>query len=328
MSNGHFTVKAITDLNEAKVGDKFVPSDFASLTTEGKFVQLEYVEEKREREKYKVGPGLWTIRETATGLELEKTAFVSDGILGDVVNIEEITHKIECFRRNFDKYREFGIEVPRRSALIYGVAGTGKTTGIIQACNNYLSTNRVAAILWPTDKIEAGDVKDFIKTFQYVDIDWLILVAEDIGGVEIDQVRMKSTSSLLSLLDNKEKTFTIPVFIAATTNHPENFLGNLTNRPGRFDDKIHVGYPSPATRRKLLDFFAKGRANEKDLDRITHKQFNEFSAAHLQEAVIRSAIHEITLDTALTNILKEIEHYKNLFQMDKTKFGIGMSSDD
>ncbi len=327
MSTGHFIVKAITDLNEAKVGDKFVPSDFASLTTEGKFVQLEYIEEKHEREKNKVRPGLWTIRETPSGLELEKTAFVSDGILADVVNIEEITHKIECFRRNLHKYKEFGIEIPRRSALIYGVAGTGKTTGIIKACNNYLGTNKVAAILWPTDKIDAGDVKDFVKTFEYVDVEWLILVAEDIGGVEIDQVRMKSTSSLLSLLDNKEKTFTIPIFIAATTNHPENFLGNLTNRPGRFDDKIHVGYPSGETRRKLLDFFAKGGASKESLDRVTRKEFNEFSAAHLQEAVIRSAIHEITLDTALTNILKEIEHYKNLFQMDKTKFGIGMGDD-
>jgi len=52
--------------------------------------------------------------------------------------------------------------------------------------------------------------------------------------------------------------------IIATTNHPETFLGNLTNRQEDFPDKIEVSWPDSNARKALL----KSSDKEKKLLRI------------------------------------------------------------
>jgi SpoVK/Ycf46/Vps4 family AAA+-type ATPase len=321
---GHFKIKAKQKLSNMKIGDRLEESDFTSITPDtGEFVQMSYVEDEKEQRTYEVKPGTWTMQKTVHGLKLEPTSFVSDSILETFVNTKELTTKIDCFFRNLHVYKEHGIEIPKRAALLYGPAGTGKTTNIISVCNNYTKDGNTAIVIWSTDKHDAHEVKDFIKTFEYKGVNKLILVAEDIGGVEMDQVRMKSMSSLLSLLDNKEKTFTLPVFIIATTNFPENFMGNLTNRPGRFDDKIECPYPNGAQRKELLKFFGKGKISEDILEKISYKKYdNAFSAAHLQEVVIRSAIYELEMSKVIDQIAKDIKDFNNAFISNKQKLGI------
>jgi ATP-dependent 26S proteasome regulatory subunit len=170
-------------------------------------------------------------------------------------------------------------------------------------------------LLWHTDKIEAGDVKDFIKHLQYEGVAKMILVAEDIGGIEIDQARIRSESALLSLLDNQESTFKFPTYILATTNYPENFMGNLTNRPNRFDDKIRVGYPKGSARAQLLKFYDKENLlDEEALTLIASKKCDEFSPAHLREVIIRSAIYDQNPAETIKAMIKEIADYAQAFQ--------------
>lgn len=143
----------------------------------------------------------------------------------------------------------------------------------------------------------------------------MILVAEDIGGIEIDQARIRSESALLSLLDNQEQTFKIPTYILATTNYPENFMGNLTNRPNRFDDKIRVGYPKGSARQELLKFYDKENlVDEPALVLIGSKKCDEFSPAHLREVIIRSAIYDQKPWDTIRAMIKEIEEYAKAFQ--------------
>lgn len=195
---------------------------------------------------------------------------------------------------------------------------TGKSTGISKVIRNYTGDNKTAVVVWPTDKYEASKVKDFVKSFKYVGVERLIMIVEDIGGVEVDQVRMKSDSSLLSLLDNQEKTFTIPVFILATTNHPEIFLGNLTNRPNRFDDKIEVGYPDSKFRCALLNFFNKDVMTEKEaLDLMSDDKTEKFSPAHIREIIIRSRIYDKTIPDVIREMIKEIGTFENAFEKPK-----------
>jgi SpoVK/Ycf46/Vps4 family AAA+-type ATPase len=152
----------------------------------------------------------------------------------------------------------------------------------------------------------------------------LILIIEDLGGVEVDQVRIKSMSSLLSLLDNMEKTFNIPTAIIATTNHPENFLGNITNRPQRFDTKIEVKPPTAEERVQFLRFFSKDTAAREALDEIKNKKYQDFTPAHIKEMLMRSELNDITLIESLKEIHKEVESYKKLFDEKKQgKFGLG-----
>lgn len=318
---GHFLVKAKNTLDAMNIGDKVSESDFATITPSGTFVQLEYIEDDEKREPYKVKPGIWAIQKTMRGLVLLPTSFISDKILDSFVNTKNITDKIDCFFNKIPVYKELGFEVAKRAALLYGPAGTGKSTSITVVANKYASDNKTAVIIWHTDKFEAFEVKDFIKSFQYDGVEKLVVIAEDIGGVEIEQARMKSDSSLLSLLDNQEKTFTIPVFILATTNYPENFMGNLTNRPNRFDDKIEVGYPAPGQRIELLKFFKKEELLEDEAEAIGSKKAEEFSAAHIREVIIRSKIYDKAIPVVINEMFAEIEYYKNAFQK-KSYMGI------
>jgi len=318
---GHFKVKAKNSLSSMNIGDKIEESDFATITPEGTFVQLEYIEGNLEREPFDVKPGIWAIQKTSKGLVLLPTSFVSDKILDSFVNTKNITDKIDCFFNKIPIYKELGFEVAKRAALLWGPAGTGKSTSITVVANKYAGDDKTAVIVWHTDKFEAFEVKDFIKSFNYVGVEKIILIVEDIGGVEIDQVRMKSDSSLLSLLDNQEKTFTIPTFILATTNYPENFMGNLMNRPNRFDDKIEVGYPTSEQRGKLLEFFAKDNITPESLVEIKEPRCKEFSPAHIREVVIRSRLYDRTMASVIKEMCDEIETYKKNFQK-HSKMGI------
>lgn len=318
---GHFKISSISEINKMNLQDRVEESDYAITTTDGKFIQFEYIEEEKEIENYEVIPGIYAIQDMGNRLELVKTSFVKDEILDSFVHTQNIEDKINCFFNKFDVYKQFGIEVPKRNILLYGPPGTGKSTAISKIVSKYSTDGKTAVVVFHTDTIDASDVKSFFKRFKYQNVEKVILVMEDIGGTEIDQTRMRSDSSLLALLDNQEKSFKIPTLIISTTNFPEVFLGNLTNRPGRFDDKIEVGYPNPEYRAKLLEFFTKNSASEEAKKLITSKSTNEFSPAHIRECVIRSAIYDKTLEDVIKEMVAEIEHYKNAFQK-RSKLGL------
>lgn len=331
---GKFKVKAKNNLASMNIGDEISESDFATLTPDGQFVQLEYIEDQDSSDMYEVHPGIFCIQKTMTGFKLEPTTFVKDSILKTFIHTETITTRIDCFFRNLHRYKEFGIEVPSRKMMLYGPPGVGKTTAINGLAEEYTKDKKTLVVVWPTDKFEAFHVKDFIKSFSYTGgIEKMILIVEDLGGVEIDKVSMKADSSLLSLLDNQEKTFKLPVLILATTNHPEIFGGALTNRPGRFDDKIHIGYPPGSYRQDLFNFFIKDingldPLDIKDtLELMDSNLTKEFSTAHIKEVVIRSAIYEKLMCDVVRELATEQEKYKKDFMDKNGKMGIGSFDD-
>lgn len=309
-----------------QIGEKLPESDFACVSGD-QFVQLEYVEESTKSEPYKVKPGIWTIKKGGGRLILQETEFSNDKLLDSFVHTKDISKRVDKFFERLHVYKDFGIEIPRRAMLLYGPAGTGKSSVITKISKQYAQQKDVAVIIWKTDVIDPYDVKEFVKTFQYKGVEKLILIAEDIGGVEVDQVRIKSESSLLSLLDNQEKAFTIPVMIIATTNYPENLLANLTNRPQRIDDKIEVGYPDGKQRRALFKFFAGKRRLKKFLyELIESKPYSKFTPSHIKEIFVRAAIYDISLRKAMNQVREDIERFDALFQ-NKIKLGIAVSND-
>ena len=326
MSRGHFKVTSKVKLSELNKGDRIEESDFASMTDDGQFIQMEYVSPEESMEMVDAKPGVYTIVKTPMGLALEKTEFMQNNVLRDFINTKEILEKIGNFFSRLNVYQKHKV-FPKRGILLYGPPGTGKTTAIAEAVNSVKDNQEYFTLVWHTDKIEAGDVKDFIKHLNYIGPNKMILVVEDIGGIEIDQARMRSESSLLALLDNQEKAFKIPTLILATTNYIENFMGNLTNRPGRFDEKIKVDFPPSEARVRLIKFYdVDSMLDETALGKIASKKCDKLTPAQLQEVIVRSEINAMDPNTVIDQMIKEIENYEKNFN-ERSRAGIGMFDD-
>lgn len=320
---GHFILKSKKKLEDMQEGERLEESDFSQLTQTGTFVQFEYISEDNKLPKYPVKPGVYAIAKNMTGYQLVETSFTNDRILEEFVNTEHITSVIDKFFTRLHVYTEEGIEVPKRAALLYGPAGTGKSTAISKIVQKYSKESGTFVLVWHTDKFEASEVKSFVQSFDYQGVERMILIVEDIGGMENDRAQVRSDSSLLSLLDNKERTFTKPIYIIATTNFPENLMANLTNRPDRFDDKIEVGFPPSDARKALLKFYLKDAWTQEAEDQIAHRKCDEFTPAHIREVRLRSRIHDKLPQDVIKDICKEIESYKKAFSKQKSMgFGV------
>ena len=326
---GHFKLKNKVKLSDITEDTIITESDYATITPEGLFVQLEYFDEDDSLiEPTIVKPGIHTIVKTMAGLKLTPTEFNKDTILESFVYTKEIEERIDTFFSKVDTYHRYGFEIAKRGMLLYGPPGSGKSTVLNKVSRRYGADGKTAVLVWSTDKFDAGSVKDFIKSFQYQGVERLILIAEDIGGVEVSNARIQSESSLLSLLDNQEKTFRISTMIIGTTNYPENFMGNLTNRPNRFDDKINVGFPPASARIELLKFFDKDNlANQDAVELIGSKKCEEFTPSHIREAIIRSAIFDKDVTSTINEMLNDIKKFKKAFE-DKKSMGMGLYGDN
>jgi len=317
----HFVVTKILPIEDVKVGDVISTSDYV-ISNDNKFIQLEFIREEKEDHAIPLRPGIYTAKPTSSGLKLYDTEFTKDAILTSFSTTSEITGKIECFFNNLHIYKEYGYDVPKRAILLYGPAGTGKSSTITQVITQFMGDGKTAVVIWKTDVVEPDDMKHMISHFEYEGVERLFFIAEDLGGVEAEDARMSSKSSLLSLLDNQEKTFKIPVVIIATTNFPEMFLANIANRPQRFDDKIKAGYPNAKERADLMKFLSKDRATEEAIKMIQDKKFAEFTPAHIKDSIIRSAIYSMDHCEVLLGMLEEIDSYNKGYS-DKRGMGFG-----
>lgn len=325
MSN-YFKVSKVTDFNNLDLNDTIPEADFSLLTNKDKFIQFEFVnnEEKYKRD-IEVKSGVWALAFENNTFTLKSSEFTKVSLIEDYTFTKDITSKVDTFFRKLDVYKELNIDA-KRGILLYGPPGGGKSTAIAKVAELYANSPETAIIIWPSDKFQARNVKDFLNNLNYTknNIQKLILIIEDLGGVEQNNGPRYSEASLLSILDNSERTFTIPTMIIATTNFPEMFLENLTNRPQRFDDVIEVKRPTSSARVQFLAFFGKDSITESDKEKIRHSRYDIFSPAHIKEIVVYSKLYDISIADSIDKVFTQADRAIKNFS---SKKGVGIGFD-
>lgn len=325
---GKFKIKDKTllkDIYEGKV--EFVNESDLAIQDEGYLLQFEYMKDETQKNVV-IKPGHYNLTKTMAGIDVEAAEFVEKELLKSVTNTSKILLEAETFFNNLHVYEELG-QPKKRGILLYGSPGQGKSVSIIQSAKDLKATDPGAVVInWPTSEIEAHNVFKFFTSHSEYDPSCtkLILIIEDIGGSSHEGYSHRDavSSSLLNLLDGINSVFKIPTLILSTTNHPENLMKSLADRPGRFDMMLEIESPSYAERVSLVEFIAKRPLNaeeKKALDEKENPGVDNFSIAHLQEIVIRSRLHKKGLDVVVKDLTAHSKKFNLSFTKSKKKSG-------
>src|ERR1035437_5600418 len=327
---GKFTIKKITkfaDLVEGQVLE--LPESDLCMQNETSIIQMKYERADDDR-KYEVKPGIYTLAESPAGLQTVKMELKQRGLLETFDNTSKIIKEARTFFSKLDVYETLK-RPKKRGVLLYSKPGLGKTSAIEKFCGDFVKEDAgTVVIIWPTSDIEADSVCRFLSTrSEYTaECTRLVLIIEDIGGGERDGDHGRSAldSGLLNLLDGVGVTFKLPTFIVATTNHPENLLESLADRPGRFDLMIELLPPPTTEKQALLAFISKRELTGDEKDCVGMKGTEGFSIAHLEEIAVRSLLHDKTYREVVQELIDHSKRFKKNFE-DKKGLGMGMNLD-
>lgn len=326
---GKFEVIAVTKFKDLKKGDFVVKSDLALQDSERVF-QFRYHPEKSKIKKRPIKPGIWSLKQTNMGVDTVKIEMGKKRLLLEATSSKALLDEAKLFFNNLEVYDRLELQ-KKRGVLLYSKPGLGKSSSIAHFCLESIKEDSgTVVIVWPTGQIDADSVCSFLSSEAKLTkkCTRLILILEDIGGGEHENHGGPRgvDSGLLSLLDGVAVSFSKPTFIIATTNHPENLLASLADRPGRFDKMVALYPPATEERLKLLEFIAKRALSDKEIKAFSNESCKDLSMAHLSEIVIRSELHGKAMETILQEILEHQELVANSFEK-KGKFGFGMSDD-
>lgn len=332
MSNETGKFKVINRTSLAALAEgmvKELPESDLTIQSDTHLIQLEYNEKERERKKFIIKTGCFSMSDTSMGVILEKFELREYELLKTIDNTSMILTERDRFFNKLDVYKTLKRD-PKRAILLCSPPGVGKTATINDVIKSSLKEEGTAAVIWDTSEIRASSVNKFFlsrSTF-HKDVKRLILIIEDIeGGTSEDDYSSKGiNSSLLNFLDGVGNPFKgIPTFIIATTNNPERSVGALIDRPGRFDKVIEMKTPNAKECYELLVFIRKEEKKEDEMKKAAELAAkNEFSIAHLQEAVVRSLLDDITVKAAVEQLVDHKKRFNEGFsKKQKGTLGLG-----
>lgn len=316
---GFFKLRKVTQFKELSV-DMEIPESDLCFQNDDVIAQFEYIKPEEE-EKFEIEPGTYTLVNSNAGVRPAKTELRSYNLLTSIDNTSKIIKEAEIFFNKLDVYRE--LEQPmKRAVLMASKPGMGKTASISQICNTFVKTDPGTVVFnWPSSDVDADDVSKFLSVAsEYTkECTRLLLIIEDIGDSSSDEYRGRNSSAgLLNLLDGVGVAFKLPTFILATTNHPEQMVEALADRPGRFDLKIDLSPPNYIERVALAEFIAKRPLSEEEKQAFGTKGAENFSIAHIKEVIIRSRLHDKSYQDVINELVAHSKRFKEGFEDPKT----------
>jgi len=216
----------------------------------------------------------------------------------ELVYSDELTAMIEenifGFFRSKELYAKYRLPW-KRGVLLTGPPGNGKT----QTIKAIIGETGLPCIYVRNFKSERSSVaRGIAAVFQRArQIAPCLVVMEDLDSL----VPRENLSNLLNELDGLASNE--GVLVLATTNHPEKLDSALTERPSRFDRKIHFDLPDEKLRYEFLrrrneQHPEEMRATEKELKEIT-RLTQGFTFAYLKELDLSATMMFSTQPDAL-----------------------------
>jgi hypothetical protein len=319
---GKFVIKKVTKFSELVEGQTLeIPESDLCFQNENTIVQLSYVKPE-DTAKYEIKPGIYTLEQTSAGISTAKTDIYVERMLESIDNTSKIIGEARKFFSRIDAYERRG-RIKKRGVLLYSKPGCGKSSAIKKFCTDFVKEDPGTVVfMWPTSSVEADSITAFLSTqSEYVaECTRLVLIIEDIGGGERTGERGPAPveSGLLNLLDGVGVTFKLPTFIIATTNHPENLLESLADRPGRFDLMLELAPPNLEERIALLEFIEGRELNAEEKMALARKGAEDFSIAHLNEIVVRADLDGKSIPDVVQELIEHSKRFDNAFQKKRT----------
>ena len=234
--------------------------------------------------------------------ELQKPAdirpIISDVNFNDVAGIDDVKEELEeiiDFLKQQQKYRNFGIRMPR-GVLLVGPPGVGKTL-IAKAVAGEAGVpffyQSGASFVQIYVGMGAKRVRELFKKAKamapaIVFIDEIDAVGKARGGMRNDE-REATLNQLLTEMDGFEDSS--GVIVIAATNKIE-MLDDALLRPGRFDRRVFVSLPNKHERKSILKIYLSNKPHSLNLDEIA-KMSVGFSGAALSSLVNEAAIYAL-----------------------------------
>jgi SpoVK/Ycf46/Vps4 family AAA+-type ATPase len=331
-TEGKFVLKKMTPFKDVAEGKTTELSE-SDLCFQDELNIYQFKFEKPEKEyKEMIKPGIYVLEEVMSQIRTKESELRTRTLLTSVVNTQAIINEAEVFFKNLDVYEELG-EQKARKILLYSDPGMGKSATISMYCQHAIKEDPGTVVLiWPTSQIESSDILNFLsKNSEYTaECTRMILLIEDIGGGEREGSGNARAvdNAMLDLLDGLQITFKLPTLIIATTNYPQNLLSALADRPGRFDLLLKLNPPSFEERVMLVEFIAKRKLTDSEVDALNISGSEKFSVAHLKEVVIRSRLHKRSMREVVNELIKHRKRFDKAFEdKESNKSGFGFDLD-
>ncbi len=244
------------------------------------------------------------INDKADSLELEAVMpmnikpAVSNITFDDVAGIESVKeelYEIVDFLKSPEKYKKFGIKLPKGFLLI-GPPGVGKTmiakavAGEADVPFFYQSGASFVQIYVGMGAKRVKELFAYAKRFapSIIFIDEIDAVGRARGAMRNDE-RESTLNQLLTEMDGFEESS--GVIVIGATNKIE-IIDEALLRPGRFDRRVFVPLPDLYDREKIISIYLKNKPHSVDIKEIA-KMTVGFSGASLSTLVNEAAINAL-----------------------------------
>ena len=178
----------------------------------------------------------------------------------------------------------------KRGILMWGPPGSGKSCTVRLLAEQVVERGGIV-IMFPNPETFVGAFRQLRDIQPDTPV---VVMMEDLDAI----IERQNESKILNLLDGTEDVH--KCLFVATTNYPEKLGPRIVNRPSRFDRRIKIGHPGPASRKMYLDTLIlegdlpltaeqHGKAIEVGVEKMVNDS-EGWSLAHLKELFVATII--------------------------------------